>query len=387
MPAFRSFRRGLLAVGAAATLTTGFVAPQPAFAAKKTRFADQCAEYRKPFTRIKNYKTDQAVKGALIGGLLGLGVGVAANSGKQNKGSVLPYVLAGAASGGVIGYVSAKAEQARDREEVQRAIAADFNGEVDNYDPLAQKIADLGNCRRSQIYAVQSDFESQAITAQEALSRATLLESWVVKDDEAISGAANVQSERIAYYVRAQRLAEGARPEETESYDTNSGHYQDATLQPAVYVTQTEDGSTPPPEPPPPLPTSTVYAKERSGVNLRDQAATSGGKIGTIPYRTAVQVRQSPTQGWYEVEWDGQKGYALATLFDGTPPPAAPPAPPPQKKKGVRKVVVQKPTTDKSTPQKQVASAVAGRNATQQVRVRSAAETSAQLSDLRSALT
>ncbi|WP_084717646.1 SH3 domain-containing protein [Sphingomonas sanxanigenens] len=385
MSAFRRFRQGLLAAGAVATLMTGVVAPAPAFAAKKAKFADQCAEYRKPFTRIKNYKTNQALKGALIGGILGLGVGLAANSGRQNKGSVLPYVLAGAATGGVVAYVAAKAEQAKDREEVQRAIATDYAGTVDNYDPLAQKIADLGNCRRTQIYSVQSDFESQAIDSKVALERLKLLETWVVKDDEAISGAANQQTSQVADYVRAQRLAEGAKPEETENYDTNSTYYQDATLQPAIYVSQSADGSEPAPPPPPaPLPTTTVYP--RSAVNLRAEASQTGAKLDTIPARKPVQVRQSPTQGWYEVELNGQKGYALASLFDGSPPPPPPPPAPAPKKKGVRKIVVQKPAADKTTPKKQVASAVAGNNAAQQARVRSSSETNAQLSDLRLAL-
>lgn len=386
MPVLRSISRTWLTAAAAATVMTGLAA-SPAEAAKKTKFADRCETYRKPFSKIQNYRKDQAVKGALLGGLAGLATGVVLNSGRDNKKSVLPYVIGGAAAGGVIGYVSAKAQQARDREEVQRAIASDFNGEVQNYEPLAGTIADLGNCRREQIYSVQADYEAKLIDGAEARKRLVLLESWVAKDDKAISGAADVQSERIAYYVQAQRLAEGARPEETENADANFGYYSDARLQPAIAVS-TVDASgavlTPAEAPPPPF--STLYVSNRAGVNLRQQPNTAAAKLATLPYRAAAQVRQSTTPGWYEVEWNGQTGYAASSFFDGTLPPrvlVSAPAP----KKGVRKLQITKLKGDTSTPRAQASTAVASRSAAQQTRVRSAAETSAQLSDLRSALT
>jgi len=385
MSAYRSVPRFCLSLAAAATLAVG-VAPAPAVAAKKSDFADRCEELRKPFSKIQNYRKNQALKGALIGGLAGLATGVAVNSGKNNKGSVLPYVIAGAAAGGVIGYVAAKAQQSRNREEVQRAIAADFSGEVGNYDPLADKIVDLGNCRREQIYTVQHDYETQAIDGKEARARLVKLESWVTKDDEAISGAAGVQTERVAYYVRAQRLAEGARPQDTEAQDANFSYYTDPALQPAIQVTTVDESGAVIGGDPVAAPAATLFVKNRNGVNLRDQPNTGGRKLAMLPYRASAEVKQSTTPGWYEVRWNGQSGFAASTFFDGTLPPVAA-APVAKPKKGVRKIAVRKPKADTSSPQGQAKSAVASRNAAYQTRMRSAAETSAQLSDLRSSLT
>ena len=388
MTLYCSIRRSWLVAAGTATLFAGLAPVAPVQAAKKTKFADQCGELRKPFSRIKNYRANQALKGAGLGALAGLATGVLVNSGKSNKSSVLPYVFAGAAAGGVIGYVSSKAQQASDRDEVQRAIASDFTGEVDNYDPLAQNIADLGNCRREQIYSVQRDYQTQVIDQAEARKRLALLETWVKKDDQEISGAADKQTERIAYYAQAQRLAEGAKPEDTQSADANYSYYDDAALRPAVSVTQSEDGAAPPPPPVTTPAVATLFVSNKSGANLRDQPAPNGRKVATIPYRASAEVRASSVQGWYEVRWNGQTGYASSSLFNGSLPPAVTTASTTTSTgKGVRRVAVRKAATDKSTPRRQVASAVASRNAVQQTRTRSTAETSAQLADLRSALT
>ncbi len=364
--------------------TTVSAAPPPPYAAKREKFEDACDILRKPFERIRDHRKNKALEGAAKGALAGLLVGMLNNAGKpkEQRTSVLPWVIAGGVTGGVVGYVQSRAQQVQDRQELQRAIAADFREDMDVVSPLAQMIVDLGNCRRAQIYSVEQDFREGRIDGKEGRRRLVKLEEWIAKDDKAITDASKTQGSRVSEYLQAQRLSEGADPEQTKSEQANIAHYGGAQLQPAVYVRKVES-STATVEPDPVV-AADLFAKARSGVNLRAKPDASATKLATIPYRSKVKGLPSETDGWFAIDWNGVNGFAAAEFFDVTRPPPPPPKPEPQR--GVRKMTLGKVAQDRSTPRAQAQSAALSRMTAEKVREQNRSQNGAQIADLRSAL-
>lgn len=352
---------------------------------KKAKFEDVCAPLRKPFDKIKNLRRDKAIGGALKGALAGLVLGTVNNMGKpkERQSSVLPWMAVGAVAGGVVGYVQSKAEQASTRDELQRVIANDFNDEVAAYSPMPQMIMDLGNCRRDQIYSVEVAKTSGEIDTTEGMVRLKKLEEWNQKDEKAIADAAAMQQSRISYYIRAQRLAEGAPPEQTESEEQNFAQYSDAKLIPAVYVRKVENMSDVQVAPPVAAPVE-LFVSAKSGVGLRETPDSAAKKLGAIPYRAKISGTPASTEGWYATQWNGISGFVPALYVDAKAPA---PIVKPEPARGVRRMTLAKTNADRSTPRRQAQYALASGVSAKNVRAQNSSSTAAQFEDLRKALT
>jgi hypothetical protein len=393
----------------AVTLIAGTtsIAPQPAFAkAKAAKFADDCAVHRKPFAKIKNYRTNQMLKGALKGALAGLVTGLAVNAltpdeyyydkqgrlVKKSK-SVLPWVLAGAVGGGVAGYVASRSKAAANREELQALIAADYSKDVQTFSPLAQQLADLGNCRRTQILRVQVQHESGQINAAEGKKRLTLIQKWLAQDDKLISAAAKKQTESVSTYARAVAIADSDDPEKvgTEQEVVTRIESQSAEYAPlihATYVTGFDPAgaSAAPPPLPAVAPPSVYFVTAKSGARLRTAPSATSAILAVLPHAAAVPAKLSADGQWYEATWDGKRGYVHRDLLSATGPavrsagPAAPPVqagPPPGR--SVKMLRIQRTAAKPRTPRDQVRIAVSDGASVRQVRAADKAATSSAL--------
>jgi hypothetical protein len=336
--------RRLAAFATAVSLIVSPIATTSAYAAKPKKLVDTCLASRKPFTQIKNYQLNKiiggTVKGALGGAALGFltdmvapeyerdqqgNVLVDSNGKPRKKSTVLQKAVIGAAAGGLIGWFSSLKQTARNQEELQAAVNSNFRQDVDQFSPLGQSLADLGNCRRAQIFAVQQSFERGEIDAKTAAKQLDQLDEWIAKDDEIISKAAKMQSNTVGAYARATAMADGQDPgtvDKNENQVLSTMEAQSTAYKPTItesYVTG-DGGEINTPPPPPQTQTRYVRALQSKGVSLRAEALPNAAAVVFLPNGTEVETEPSNTEGWLSVTAGEAKGYMKESLLADEPP-------------------------------------------------------------------
>lgn len=283
-------------------------APTPAFA-KSTRFTDNCLEARQPFSRIKNFQGNRIAGGALIGAGLGALVGVLGNSGKQNKSSVLPTVLAGAAAGGAAGYLSSISQDQRNKDELRAAIDADFDPVMNQYSALPGQLEALGQCRRTQIETVEREAGAATLSRKEAEKRLASIEKWIAEDDRVIAKASGIQGQTVTTFAQANAVADGADPTLAQQDGWASRYYgidDDAPVETAEAAAVTR------------------YIRASSGARLRDAPSTGGRIIETVANGAAVDALGDGGDGWMFVRTaSGMNGYIHGGLLGASAMPVA----------------------------------------------------------------
>lgn len=305
-PRCRALWRHLISAMAFGALVAA--APTPTFA-KSARFADNCREARQPFSRIKNFQGSRIASGALIGAGLGALVGVLGDSGKRNKSSVLPTVLAGAAAGGAVGYLGSISQDQRNKDELRAAIDADFNPAMNQYSSLPGQLEALGQCRRTQIKTVEKEVGLATISRKEAEKRLAKIEKWIAEDDRVIAKASGIQGKTVTTFAQANAVADGVDPTLAQQDGWTNRYYG---IDDEVPVETAEAAGV------------TRYIRALSGARLRDAPSTGGTIIETVANGAVVDVLGDGGDGWMLVRTaSGMNGYIHGGLLGTSAMPVA----------------------------------------------------------------
>lgn len=379
----------LLGTGAVHLLIASLLlTPLPAAATKASppRFEDNCKPIRKPIESIKNYQLNRIIGGAVVGGIVGGLTAVLSsqanpeyerdangniiydqNGKPKKKGpNILGGVLAGAAAGGLIGWYSSLAQTKQNQEELRQAVNDQFSQDVGQFSPLAQSIADLGNCRRQQIFAVQLGYEKGELSKKEATKRLNTIEKWIKEDDKKISSASKQQTDTIKAYSQAHYMADGRDPAAVKQMDEapmvelegQSGEFQAQIVESYMTEDQAEIVQE--------APKQYRYVSARNNANIRSAADPKAALVGSLARGTRVEIAPSTVQGWLQVTAEnGMSGFMSEALLAESMPGVAPPPPPkPAAKppgKSIKKLKAQPPSARTATSRDKVRQAAADR--------------------------
>ncbi len=310
------------------------------------KFEDACRINREPFTRIKNYSDKTAF--TVAAGAMLAGAALAANQRGQVQYRRLPNgqlvaeqkqasfgdILAGAMAGFLIGLIAGKIAVAKkdkqQKQELINALDEDYKTNEAVFSPLAQNLADLGNCRQTQIAGVVRQYKAGEIDRKMADNNLKLIEKWIAEDDRTIDVISQKQNKRIAGYSSALASIDAENEDQYrqigQKIDSDSISGSKSFL-PAV-VTQYVDPDAPNAATPPAEPKvlTTYYVKNASGARMRADANSAGRIMRVIPKGARIDAAPSGQGNWYSVEIDGERGYVDASLIGTekvtvTPPP------------------------------------------------------------------
>lgn len=343
---------------AATLLCAVVVVPVPEIdlvvAAKKPRppkFQDECKPLRKPFQSIKNYQTNQILKGAVAGALAGALLGALEQAVKKDRvvvdqngqqvrvkesNNIAEYAIVGALGGGLTGYLTSIEKNRENRAELQTALGK-FDEERGQYSRLPEALANLGNCRNVQVFTVQQQFDKQTFDAKEAGKRLDLIDRWVVEDDELIAKASKSENESIRTYAQTNAVAEGVSAEQSKNdpdamvarYAAAADAWQggvelEADLDAASVVQASVSPNSvvaTPAEPAPSLETVTrsIFVSAERGANVRAQPNRLSAVLGSAARGTALVIRDTSVAGWVGVVFEGKDGFINRTLITESP--------------------------------------------------------------------
>jgi outer membrane lipoprotein SlyB/uncharacterized protein YgiM (DUF1202 family) len=316
--------------------------PLPEYAAhaarkKKIKYEDYCADLRKPFSSIKNQSFEKSLLGvlggALIGGVIGSTIKGDRKVDKQGRvrqeNMALEGAIAGAALGGMVGYLSSLEQARTDRAALQAALNK-HNSDRAQYLGLDQKLAELGNCRTGMLFQIEQDLVNGAIDADEARIRLAKADEWIAKDDKVIEKAAKMNAESIIAYAQAAAVIEGESAQAAEANpDGMVERYaaKAAEFENAVDVVYEVDGRVVgygsaddlsdaeiPDDPTPEF--ATAYVKSTSGARVRAEPNTSSEILGVIGFREKVDAATDPmAEGWSKVKYKELSGFVSSALL------------------------------------------------------------------------
>jgi hypothetical protein len=289
---------------------------------------DTCAPLRKPFSDLRNHAVTSAVVGAAIG--LGAGFLLGKLTGQRGN-NLAATALSGAVAGAAFSWVKAKQEQGMQEAELQQALSQEMGPEMSNYSRLAGQLAELGNCRRAQLYEVRTEAVTHAITREEAMVRANRIMTWVSQDDAVVSQAAKVQSDRVGYYAQAYGATEGMT--ETQVGDGTAvlrtvSDRRGNAYEPRIEVSSSNTSGSEPDDSSAARPVSdgslTWYARAPRGAAIHDSPG-SRDTMGTAPFGSPISVAGVAPQdpAWFKVSWHGQDAYVRGDQMAAQPPAAS----------------------------------------------------------------
>jgi hypothetical protein len=270
---------------------------------KAPKFTDTCLNDRKPFSRIKNFQSNQILAGAGLGLLLGVGAGLLNNAGQRDKSSILPEALIGAAAGGAVGYLGSIAQDQRNKDELRAAIEQDFAPTFAQYSDLPARLQALGQCRRDQIAQVETGLTSSAIDRKEAARELTLVEKWIVEDDRIIAKAAGAQAKTITTFAQANAMADGADLANVQQESEAMSYYGLDGINAQIASTNQKASTH-------------RFVDAVSGARLRVAPSGNATVKATVAHGAAVSTLGYPADGWAQVRIaSGEIGYISTSLL------------------------------------------------------------------------
>jgi uncharacterized protein YgiM (DUF1202 family)/outer membrane lipoprotein SlyB len=309
----------ILAASAAVILAISFIGSSPVNA-KAPKVIDDCAQLRKPFSAIRDYRQGRIVKGVVGGALAGLAIAGLkdALNGKKKGGDYGTAIVAGAVAGGLVGYITSKRQAGLNREQMRAAIDGDLQQDVDQFWPIPGHLVALGNCRRAQIYRVEQDAKANLYSKQEATKRIAKIERWIEEDDRLISKAAGQQAKTVTTYSKLAAMADGIDPQQAEqegfavsNFSNGADEYGDEF---DIEMANAVEAALSPPSAKEPIAETMVVAAS-SGGNLRAAPSPDAAIVTALARGTKVAAQPSETSGWSQVTVDGQSGFMRDDLL------------------------------------------------------------------------
>ena len=189
--------------------------------------SDGCQPYRDEFAKSQTFFTEQIVAnvsgGAIIGGVVGLGVGLLTRTNPLKSGAIGAVV--GGAAGGVSGYSKVMAEKHRDQLEMARSVNQDLTREGQEIDHASASFARLRACRFEAATFIKTQVRRRVMdrtTAVQQLDQQRRLfaeEIAVAKTYQISMDKRNAQFQDAADTIRQQALSDAA-PVQTATVQT-----------------------------------------------------------------------------------------------------------------------------------------------------------------------
>lgn len=335
---------------------------------KQPKFEDRCKPLRQPFSKIKNYQTDQILKGAVIGALGGVLLGILEARNQRGEvardaqgrvivdqngrpveakkgNNILEYGIAGAIGGGLVGYLTSIEKNRENRAELQAALGK-FDDERAQYSTLPQALADLGNCRNQQIFMVQQQFDAQVLTAQQASKRLDQIDLWIEEDDKLVAKASKTESDSIRTYAQANAVADGMSAQEAnqkgdlilakyqqgaEAYEGEVDLEEDTAAAQSIRTTIAASGPAASPlavaAPVAPIvapaksePVQSKVYVSAERANIRAKPTATATVLGSVNFGTALPTTEVGAAGWTGVLFNGSEGFVSSSLVSKTVP-------------------------------------------------------------------
>jgi uncharacterized protein YgiM (DUF1202 family) len=222
----------------------------------------------------------------------------------------------------LIGYLTSIEQKRKNRAELQAALA-EFDQERAQYNGLQQSLADLGNCRNTQIFRVQQQIERKEILPKEGKMRLDLVEKWIAEDDSVIAKAAKMETDSITTFAQAHAVAEGESAENAKASGSaileryaegTAAHQSDVDVE---YIEANVTSLSPVP-----IPANRRWVTSEKGANVRSQPTKNGQLLGTLAHGTELDVQSTTDPDWVQIPYQGQSGYVARGLTGDAAPTA-----------------------------------------------------------------
>ncbi len=191
-------------------------APQPVLVSDPS---DECQLYRGEFAKSQTFFTEQIVAdvsgGAIVGGVVGLGVGLLTRTNPLKTGAIGAAI--GGAAGGVSGYSKVMAEKHRDQLEMSNSVNQDLTREGQEIDHASASFARLRACRFGAATFIKTQVRRRVMdraTAMQQLDQQRRLfaeEIAVAKTYQISMDKRNAQFQDAADTIRQQALSDAAQ--------------------------------------------------------------------------------------------------------------------------------------------------------------------------------
>ena len=256
--------------------------------------ADPCHPLREALVGTQDHFSSKIAEGIFIGVLTGITTELLAGSGKNRERNAFRNAVLGGIAGAAGGYLRAKAERAKDREDLRQAISSDVHRDTGKVTEMGSILRRLNACRREQVAAVERQYRDESLTAEQARAELKMVRASVESDNTLIGEILGEVTKRKAVYV------ESISHVEKKTEDEVLGEI--ASYQPA-------DSSTP-------APATRYFAAKDS--NVRAQPSTEASVLGVLPENASVEVvgPALANDKWYEVRYMDKEAFVFAELLD-----------------------------------------------------------------------
>ena len=264
--------------------------------------SDPCQPMRSLLIGTQDHFSRNIAGGVAIGVITGVVAGLASGDRKKAWRNALIGGVAGAAGG----YLKAKAEQARNREDLRRAINSDVQRDTRRVTEMEKILGSLKECRHGQVAAIKRGFDDGSVNAEQTRASLQIVRASVEGDNKLIEEILGGVAERKGVYVESIATVENKTKEEVLGPKVETEH--DDSL-----VPEQDDSPV----------TSTRYFAQK-GSNVRAEPSTDASVLGVLPAGTPVDVVGPAGNGaWYEVRYEDGTAYVYGELLGATAPETA----------------------------------------------------------------
>lgn len=252
--------------------------------------ADACNTYREPLLQTEEDFGTNVVGGAVIGALLGGLAGAASGQGSEG---VAIGVIGGALLGGGAGYMKGKQDQAKSQQAILEEIDQDARQDGMRLSRTSGTISQLTSCRSRQIDSITTAYKAGSIDQPQAKMRLARVQASIEQDKMLLADVLEGTGRRADMYIDAKAQAT------KESREQVLGD---------VALIKTDDF----------IRTDTDFGEtfiSKSASNVRSEPSRSADIVGSLSVGETVIVTDGPTDGWYEIDLDGDTAYVHRSLL------------------------------------------------------------------------
>lgn len=275
----------LISAGALTCLTLSGCAGTGMLQSRYGDQSDACHAYREPLIRTENHFSQDITQGIVVGAILG---GIAGAVLGDKPEDIFIGMGLGALGGAAGGYIRAKQRQASDQAELRQAIYQDVTADSSQVGALGRSLRSLNACRANEVAQLRADFESGAISGQEARRRIAVVRSAIADDNQLVREILHDVNERNGVYVESLAAVERRTQEEVRGA---ADRYQPKVTRAGTLVA-------------------------RSNANMRSGPSTRSPVIMNLSAGQQVTSFGKTGDGkWYSIQAGSTQGYVYHALL------------------------------------------------------------------------
>ncbi len=251
--------------------------------------ADACREFREPVIGIQDKFKEDILQTALFGAAGGAILGVLLGDKDKRGRNALLGAAAGGAAGTAAGYLRAKTNQAKTKEELLAAISTDVSNDGEQIGTMGKTLSDLTSCREKQIDDLRIAVEDGGVDRDEARRKLQGINKQIADDNNLINIVLDSIEERENVYVDATAATED--------------------VERSLVLGQVKDYS-------PEVSQTVGQYVVLEGANIRSKPTTSSAILGTLGTGTPIeQPKLVMNKEWYQVSYKDNDGYIFHRLI------------------------------------------------------------------------